>query len=78
MWLPDRVYNALPWIYGSIGLLFFAGVIYRDQRDFPSGVYFTTGVVAIAGGLVVLDLRVSARTSRENAEQQSDGDTAAG
>ncbi len=77
MWLPDRVYKALPWIYVSIGLMFFAGVFYLDQRDFGSGVYFTTGVVAVLGGVVVLYLRVKARISRENAEQ-AEGDTATG
>lgn len=59
MWLPDKIYKALPWIYVAIGLAFFAGVYYLDQRDFRSGFYFAIGMVCITCGLIVHYLRVN-------------------
>lgn len=59
MWLPDKVYRALPWVYVAIGLMFFAGVYYLDQRDFRSGFYFAIGMVSITCGLIVHYVRVN-------------------
>lgn len=72
MWLPDPVYKALPWAYVVMGLMFFAGVYYLDQRDFGSGIYFAVGVMSLAGGLIVHYLRVNAvRPAAEDAEGDS-------
>lgn len=74
MWLPEKVYQLLPWAYVAMGLMFFAGVYYLDQRDFGSGIYFAVGVVSIAGGLIVHYLRVN---GARDVEEKSDGDSAA-
>lgn len=72
MWLPDKVYKLLPWAYVAMGLLFFAGVYYLGQSDFGAGFYVATGLVSIAGGLIVHYLRVhGARHDDEGSEGDS-------
>lgn len=61
MWLPSKVYEALPWAYVAIGILFVTGVWYMDQRDFGSGFYFAFGVVSISAGLIVHYVRSQLR-----------------
>ncbi|MBT8083600.1 MAG: hypothetical protein HKN35_11100 [Woeseia sp.] len=75
MWLPEKVYLSLPWVYVAIGLLFFVGVYYIDQRDFLSGFYFAIGMVSITCGLIVHYLRVNAPAHND---AESDGDSAPG
>ena len=77
MWLPNKVYEALPWAYVLIGVLFVAGVWYMDQRDFGSGFYFAFGVVSIVAGLIVHYVRSQLRT-RSLEQSAGDADTATG
>lgn len=77
MWLPNKVYEALPWAYVLIGILFVTGVWYMDQRDFGSGFYFAFGVISIAAGLIVHYVRSQLRT-RSIQQTAADADTATG
>ncbi len=83
MWLPDKLYEALPWAYVLIGLLFVSGVWYLDNGDFGSGFYFAVGVVSIIAGLIVYYVRSQLRTRAHVGNEAapaatSDADTATG
>jgi len=66
LWLPDRVYEALPWAYVLIGFAFLAGVAYLGDGDFFSGFYCALGLVSIVCGLVVLFIRSQLRARTGN------------
>lgn len=71
LWLPDRVYEALPWAYILIGLAFMGGVAYLGGGDFFSGFYFALGLVSIVCGLVVLFIRSQLRARAGGAHAAS-------
>lgn len=74
MWLPRKVYEALPWVYVAIGLLFVGGAAYLGHGDFGSGFYFAFGVVSIASGLIVHYVRTRVRSGLD--KRRSPRDTA--
>jgi len=71
LWLPGRVYEALPWAYLVIGFAFIGGVAYLGDGDFFSGFYFALGLVSIVSGFVVLFIRSQLRARSDRTHTAS-------
>ncbi len=53
MWLPERVYEALPYLYVVLGSLFNAGIIYLGLNAPGAPYYLATGTLCTLYGLAV-------------------------
>lgn len=71
MWLPDKLYEALPWAYVLIGALFIAGVAYLDQAGYGMLVFAALGGACVAAGLLVHTARVRIRRRSERGDDAS-------
>lgn len=74
MWLPEKIYEALPWAYVAIGLLFIGGVAFLDRNGYGTLVYAALGGACVAAGLMVRTARTRIRR-KVNAEAPGDGTT---
>lgn len=72
MWLPNKVYEFLPWAYVGIGILFFAGLIYIGERGLGTVAYFVLGAVCIVAGMSVRGLRTTARSDSVSNDRTDD------
>lgn len=53
MWLPERLYESLPYAYVVAGSLFNAGTIYLGLNDSTAPFYLATGTLCTLYGLAV-------------------------
>lgn len=61
IYLPTRIYEALPAAYVSVGMLFVLGAVYLGVGH---GIgYLTVGLTSIFGGLRIHSIRQRARSS---------------
>ena len=61
MWIPEKLYEALPAIYFAIGALLIGGSIYVGLDHDPSLGYLILGSMSIGAGIVVRNVRLRAR-----------------
>ncbi len=62
MWIPTKIYEALPAIYLTIGVALIAGTLYIGlHRGLMVG-YLILGLVCLTAGIVVRNVRHSARS----------------
>ena len=71
IYLPTRIYEALPAAYVSVGMLFVLGVVYLGVGH---GIgYLAVGLTSIFGGLRIHGIRQRARSSiRQSASADRD------
>lgn len=62
IYLPKRIYEALPAAYASIGMLFILGAIYIGIGRWLTTVYLAVGVSCIVAGFAVNSIRHRERT----------------
>lgn len=72
MWLPDWLYESLPYALVVAGSLFNAGTIYVGQGNPGAPFYLTTGTLCTLYGLVVFFRRQMHR--RPPARSKSDNE----
>ncbi|MDJ0711103.1 MAG: hypothetical protein QNJ14_11960 [Woeseiaceae bacterium] len=63
MWLPTPLYEALPFLYVSVGSLLIAGVAYIGFDVRSASFYFSLGVACVLFGLLLYYIRYVHRTS---------------
>jgi hypothetical protein len=61
MWLPDCLYETLPYSYVVAGYLFNAGTIYLGLNDPSASFYLVTGTLCTLYGLAVFFRRQTHR-----------------
>ena len=67
MWIPEKLYEALPAIYFAIGAMLIGGSIYVGvDRGLVLG-YLILGSMCIGAGVVVRETRYRARSGQDRA-----------
>lgn len=61
MWLPEKLYESLPYMYVVLGSLFNAGTIYLGLNDPGAPYYLATGTLCTLYGLAVFFRRQTHR-----------------
>jgi hypothetical protein len=64
MWLPEPIYEALPYLYLSIGTTFLGGAIYIGIGHMATPYYFGLGILSILAGIVIHLRRATARKGK--------------
>ena len=77
MWLPTPVYEALPYVYVAVGLLFISGATYIGLETGESSIYLGAGAISVLSGVLVYMRRSSARANKRKLNAES-SDTQAG
>ena len=67
IFLPKRIYEALPAAYVSVGTLFILGAVYIGLGHSPMVGYLTVGLSCIFAGVTVYSIRRRERSKPENA-----------
>ena len=66
MWIPTKLYEALPAIYVTVGVALIIGTLYVGfDRGFMMG-YLAVGLVCIAAGIAVRSIRNDVRSGRDD------------
>ena len=65
MWLPTPLYEALPFLYVSVGSLLIAGVAYIGFDVTSAAFYFSLGVACVLFGLLLYYIRYVHRYGRK-------------
>ena len=61
MWLPTPIYEALPYLYVVIGILFIAGATYIGISTEAAPAYLGCGAISVLTGVFVYVRRAEAR-----------------
>jgi hypothetical protein len=64
MWIPTKIYEALPAIYFAVGASLIGGALYLGVSHGPGIGYLILGSLCIGAGVVVSSFRHSARNGR--------------
>ena len=64
MWIPEKLYEALPAIYFAIGTLLIGGSIYVGLDHGPVPGYLILGSMSVGAGIVVRNVRHRARSGK--------------
>ena len=64
MWLPEPIYESLPYVYVVCGALILSGAIYVGIGTAGAPYYLLIGVLSIVGGVVIYLRRTTARKAR--------------
>ena len=67
IYLPKRIYEALPVAYISLGILFILGAVYIGISHWPMAGYLTVGLSCIFAGVAVGSIRHRERSKPGNA-----------
>jgi glucose dehydrogenase len=70
MWLPEPIYESLPYVYVICGALILSGAVYIGIGTAGTPYYLLIGILSILGGVVIYLRRMTAR------KQKSDSDLA--
>ena len=70
MWIPEKLYEALPAIYFAIGAALIGGSIYVGVDRGPELGYLVLGSMCIGAGVVVRDTRHRARLGQDRPRTQ--------
>lgn len=65
MWIPTKIYEALPAIYFAVGVAFIGGALYLGVSHGPGIGYLIVGSLCIGAGVVVSSFRQRARNDRD-------------
>ena len=65
MWIPEKLYEALPAIYFAIGAALIGGSIYIGVDRGPELGYLVLGSMCLSAGVVVRDTRHRARLGQD-------------
>lgn len=65
MWIPTKIYEALPAIYFTFGTALIAGSLYIGLDHAPVLVYFILGSMCIGTGIVVGQIRRRLRSGQD-------------
>jgi hypothetical protein len=68
MYLPTKIYEALPKIYLAVGALFILGAVYIGIDHGPMVGYSVVGLSCIVAGVLVHKIRRRARSDSESFE----------
>ncbi len=71
MWLPTPLYEALPFLYVSVGSLLIAGVAYIGFDVRSASFYFALGVACILFGLLLYYIRYVHRYGKKDQKTES-------
>ena len=69
MWLPTPLYEALPFLYVSVGSLLIAGVAYIGFDVRSASFYFSLGVACVLFGLFIYYIRHAHRSTKKDGEE---------
>ena len=72
MWLPDRIYEALPYGYMIGGVLFIVGTLYVGFESTGATLYAICGFISFSGGVIVILRRRAARKDSPDADASGD------
>lgn len=64
MYLPKRLYEALPFVYIAIGTLLVSGSTYIGLDHGPAASYFALGLASVVYGVAIQSIRRKARSKR--------------
>ena len=70
MWIPEKLYEALPAIYFAIGAALIGGSIYVGVDSGPMLGYLVLGSMCISAGIVVRDRRRRTRLGQDRVRIQ--------
>ena len=73
MWLPEPIYECLPYLYLVIGALFVSGAIYIGVGTAGTPYYFALGILSILGGVVIYLRRSTSRRHRSDSDVSEAG-----
>jgi hypothetical protein len=65
MWLPEPVYESLPYVYLAIGTAFMGGAIYLGIGHAPAAYYVGLGIFSLLAGVVIHLRRSTARKAKD-------------
>lgn len=65
MWIPTKIYEALPAIYFAIGVALICGTAYIGINRGPMLGYLVLGFVCISAAILVAHIRHNARSGQE-------------
>ncbi len=74
MWSPTPLYEALPFLYVSVGSLLIAGVAYIGFDETSAAFYFSLGVACVLFGLLLYYIRYVHRYGRKQQDSDSPPD----
>ena len=68
MWLPEPIYESLPYLYVVCGALILSGAIYVGIGTAGAPYYLLIGVLSILGGVVIYLRRTTARKAKSRSD----------
>lgn len=68
MWLPEPLYESLPYMYLAIGTAFVGGAIYIGIGHEATAYYLGLGILSILAGIVIHLRRATARKEKAGSE----------
>jgi hypothetical protein len=68
MWLPEPIYEALPYLYVAMGAAFIGGAVYIGVYHPASPYYVAVGVLSIVAGTVIYLRRSTARKQKSKSD----------
>ncbi len=61
MWLPEPIYECLPYLYIVAGVLFISGTLYMGVAASGAVLYIACGLMSIVYGAYIFKMRQDAR-----------------
>jgi hypothetical protein len=68
MWLPEPIYESLPYLYVVCGALILGGAVYIGIGTAGTPYYLLIGILSILGGVAIYLRRMTARRQKANSE----------
>jgi hypothetical protein len=68
MWLPEPIYESLPYLYVVCGALILSSAIYVGIGAAAGPYYILAGVLSILGGVVIYLRRMTARKNKSGSD----------
>ncbi|MCI0516728.1 MAG: hypothetical protein L0Y45_02740 [Woeseiaceae bacterium] len=68
MWLPEPLYESLPYVYVVCGALLLVGAVYLGVGTAGTPYYFLIGLLSIVGGVVIYLRRMTARQKKSETD----------
>jgi hypothetical protein len=68
MWLPEPIYESLPYVYVICGALILSGAIYVGIGNAGTPYYVLIGSLSIVGGVVIYLRRRTARKDKSGSD----------
>jgi glucose dehydrogenase len=68
MWLPEPIYESLPYVYVACGALMLSGAVYVGIGSDGTPYYLLIGFLSILGGVVIYLRRMTARKQKSGSD----------